>query len=626
MSEEEMPLPPEDDGELPPPPSDIAEETKHFAPIRTKKSGPFATLRRAVVIFEKDIRTMAKHGPISSVILFAFLMIVFSIMSFAMKQAMSFDIGGMMDGDEIDVPWATESNPPTADAGSDRAVSAGTTVRLDASGSHDDDRIVHYQWSFWEVDYDVNLFGERVDYTFNYVGTYEIGLTVVDYSLNQAEDNVTITVTHATSDMEAPFWPDPPWNIDAVVDEETDFAATDSTDNVGIVNWTWVVHDVVETKLYGEEVSYTFRYASHGDLGVTLILRDESGNYNNFWLGVNVPPLYDDYNWPWAEVNEPGLVVLGDTVTLDGSGSGDDSDQIDMYTWFINHNGTYTVLDGQTAEFTPSEWGWYEVMLIVRDEAGNYNDEWDARTGFIVAPLGIEEVNAITWRSTPFGIDVSFNLLTYAYGVALLSSVIFVGGLFAKGYSHEIQKGTIKVLFFGPISVTTTIFSKILYPIVVGPFLIFPLVLASLSTFEQDAREIFVIALVAYLLAVTVMVSAAYGSCLIYAVAKRMVVKPSVISRIFLYLSLLGTLTVFEWFSFVLDMWLNVETYGNMYNDYSGGIALLSPFHQGGVYLSNLILETPQSPDWGVFIIPALLIALGVIVSRKLYPDLFSRE
>jgi hypothetical protein len=234
--------------------------------------------------------------------------------------------------------------------------------------------------------------------------------------------------------------------------------------------------------------------------------------------------------------------------------------------------------------------------------------------------------NIIAWNSTPFGVDVSFNLLTYAYGVALLSSVIFVGGLFAKGFAHEIQKGTVKVLFFGPISVTTMIFSKILYPIVVAPFFIFPLVMFALATFEQDTAQIFTITLVAYLMAVLTMVAAAYGSCLIYFGAKRMVLKPSVVSRMFLYFSLLGTLTVFEWLSFVLDMWLKVDTYGNMYDSYSGGIAMFSPFHQGGIILSNMIMGTTQSPDWAMFAIPIALIVIGVAVSHKLYPDIFSRE
>jgi hypothetical protein len=627
--EEDIPLPPEEDGELPPPPSDIAEETKHFPPIKTKKSNPLATIRRALVIFEKDIRTMAKHGLISSIILFVFLIVIFSIMSFSMKQAMSFDIGGLMEDDEFDAPWATENNPPTADAGDDRSVPAGTTVTLDASGSTDDDRIVYYEWRFNEVDHDVSLYGESVQYTFYYIGEYDVSLTVADYSINTDEDSVIITVTPATSDDEQPQAVLPPemeWGVNVPVGTTVDFDGSGSTDNVGVVNWTWTWRTfdyTMQRILYGAETSYTFEYATHGEEWISLIVRDAAGNYQSYGFSLNVQPQDEDYYWPWAEMNDLGLVSLGDTIVLDGSDSGTVSGMITSYVWYVRHNGTYTVLEGEVVELAPTDWGMYEIILVVRNAAGNYDI---AQSGTIVAPLGVEDVNALSWSSTPFGIDVSFNLLTYAYGVALLSSVIFVGGLFAKGYSHEIQKGTIKVLFFGPISVTTTMFSKILYPIAVGPFLIFPLVMFSLSTFGQDPGEIFMITMVAYLLAVTTMVAAAYGSCLIYLLVKRMVLKPSVISRMFLYFSLLGTLTVFEWLSFVMDMWLKVETYGNMYDDYGGGLALLSPFHQGGVYISSVIMDTSQSPDWGVFIIPIALIAFGVMASKKLYPDLFSRE
>ncbi len=615
------PPPPDDDAELPPPPMDIAEQTNNYPEIKIRKSGPLATVRRAVVIFEKDIRTMAKHGLVSSVILFVFLLIVFSIMSFAMKQAMSFDIGGMMEGDDFDAPWATESNPPVADAGNDRTITAGTTIPLDASGSYDDDQIVYYMWSFNEGDRYVELYGEEVQYKFNMIGEYEIRLTVMDYSINQAEDDVTITVTQATSDTEQPEAV-VPWSTNVTAGTTMTLDGSESTDNVGIVNWTWAIYDVFERVLYGESVSYTFENAGYGDTGVTLTVVDAAGNYQSNWFSVYVEPLTEDVDWLWAEIEEIGLVILGDEVTLDGSGSGAESSSDVSHTWYVKHNSTYTVLTGETAEFIPQEWGMYDVTLIVRNDAGHYAPY---ESGFIVAPAG-SDPDAISWSSTPFGIDVSFNLLTYAYGVALLSSVIFVGGLFAKGFSHEIQKGTIKVLFFGPISVTTTIFAKILYPIVVGPFLVFPLVIASMATFGQDPGEIFVITLVAYLLAVVTMVAAAYGSCLIYIAAKRMVLKPPVVSRMFLYFSLIGTLTVFEWLSFVLDEWLKVNTYGDMYDKYAGGIALFSPFHQGGIYLSDRIMETTQGLDWGVFLIPVLLIVLGVLVSRKLYPDLFSRE
>ena len=173
---------------------------------------------------------------------------------------------------------------------------------------------------------------------------------------------------------------------------------------------------------------------------------------------------------------------------------------------------------------------------------------------------------------------------------------------------------------------TTVIFSKLLYPMVIGPFFIFPLVLVSMSPFNQSAGDILMITMVSYSLAVLVMVSAAYGSCMIYQAAKRMVLKPTVVTRIFMYLSLLGTMTVFEWFSFLLDMRLNTEMWGDLYLEHGATIATFSPFHQGGVLLSDLILNSGATPDWWVFIIPAVLIVAGVAASHRLYPDLFSRE
>lgn len=617
----DIPPPPEDDSELPPPPAEMAEQTRHYPKIEVHRSGALATLRRAVVIFEKDIRTMAKHGLVSSVILFVFLLVIFSIMSFAMRQAMSFDIGDMMGGDDFDAPWATERNPPVADAGGDRTVSAGTTITLDASGSFDDDEIVYYMWSFYEGNRNIELYGERVSHTFNLIGEYEIHLTVVDYSINQAEDTVMVTVTPGTSDTEQPQ-AIVPWSTSVSVGDTMTLDGSDSTDNVGIVNWTWTFWDGIDRVLYGEHASYTFENAGNGEIWVTLTVADASGNWQSSGFGVYVAPATEDGGWLWAEIDEIGMVVLGDEVVLDGTRSGSEMSTIADHVWYVKHNETLMELEDEIVEFTPQEWGMYEVTLLVRDSEGYYAT---TETQFLVAPAGVDP-DAISWNSTPFGIEVSFNLLTYAYGVALLSSVIFVGGLFAKGFSHEIQKGTIKVLFFGPISVTTTIFSKILYPIVVGPFLIFPLVLAGLATFEQAPGEIFMITLVAYLLVVLTMVAAAYGSCLIYIAARRMVLKPPVVSRIFMYLSLLGTLTVFEWLSFVLDMWLKVDTYGDMYDKYAGGIALFSPFHQGGVYLSNRIMETTQNPDWAMFLIPVMLIVFGLLASRRLYPDLFSRE
>jgi hypothetical protein len=374
--------------------------------------------------------------------------------------------------------------------------------------------------------------------------------------------------------------------------------------------------------LYGEFQSYTFNYASSFDhqFNIQLVVRDAAGNTAQQWASVNVPSMGGDTEPPKANADIPQSAHIGDTVQLSSRDS-TDNQGISSTVWFVKHNSTMITLNGDTVSFVASEFGPYEVTLIVRDGAGNY----DRAEGMTIATPPGMDFSMISWTSTPFDIDISFNLLTYSYGIALLASVIFVGGLFAKGFTHEITKGTVKVLFFGPISVTTMIFSKILYPLILGPIFIFPVVFIGLSQFDQSTADVLTITLVSYLMAAITMVSAAYGSCLIYIVAKKMVLKPSVISRMFLYFSLLGTLTVFEWLSFVLDQWQKTTSWSTMYHD-NAWIATLSPFHQGGMFLSNSLIGTHWALDLWVFIIPAALIIGGALASRKLYGDIFARE
>ncbi len=611
-----VPPPPSDD-ELPPPPADMAEETNHYPGIKIKKSGVFATLRRAVTIFEKDLRTMAKHGLISSVILLIFLGLIFYIASYSMSFALTFDFNEGGDGG-MSIPGATENVPPVADAGTYGTIDAGDTITLDASGSTDNAEIVYYIWNFGDSERSIELYGEAVEYTFMAAGTYNINLVVVDSSWNMDEDETTITVMSTGTDAEMPT-SSPSFIADINAGSIVSFDGSGSYDNVGVVNYTWTFFDYRDVVLYG--VSPEYRFQNAGNYWVTLTVRDAAGNTGQNGFNINVMRDGDDSSQPEARISTDELVSQGDTVTLDATESWDDQGIV-AYTWYVKQNETTMVYAGETAIFTADHWGPYDVTLVVRDAAGN---AMSTNTMIIALPLGID-VDAIPWTATPFGQDVSFNLLTFAYGAALLASVIYIGGLFAKGFAHEIQKGTLKILFFGPISVTTMIFSKILYPIVVGPIFIFPLVLISLSPFDQSANDILMITLVSYILAVITMVSAAYGSCLIYFGAKRMVLKPTVISRMFMYFSLMGTMTVFEWLSFLFDQWFKTSYWGDLYLSNGSTIATFSPFHQGGVILSNMIIGSESVPDWGVFIIPALLIVFGVLASRKLYPDLFTRE
>jgi len=616
----EPPAPPSDD-ELPPPPTDTIPESKGFPELKVKKPKPLATIRRAFIVFEKDVRTMAKHGLVSAVILFIFLAIVFSIMSFSMKQAMqfSFDQGG----DGKGIPGASGVDPPTARASvtPSSSIVVGTSVTLDASTSTDNSGIVYYVWSTNDGSRDMDLYGQVGHLTFYAVGSYDVHLTVVDDEWNMNETSVRIDVARATNDTEAPNIPGGP-PFDATIGVPVNLNGSIATDIEGVVNWTWIIEDVRETVLYGENQSYSFNCASSFDhpFSIRLVVRDAAGNSAQQMWSVNVPSMGGDTELPQARTSIPQNVEIGDTVQLYSRDS-TDNQGISSTTWFVKHNNTMITLNGDTASFTAEEFGPYEVTLIVKDGSGNYG-QTEGMT--IATPPGMS-FSSVSWTSTPFDIDISFNLLTYSYGIALLASVVFVGGLFAKGFTHEITKGTVKVLFFGPISVTTMIFSKILYPLIIGPIFIFPVVLIGLSQFDQSTADVLKITLVSYLMAALTMVSAAYGSCLIYIVAKKMVLKPSVISRMFLYFSLLGTLTVFEWLSFVLDQWQKTTSWDAMYHDYAW-IAVLSPFHQGGMFLSNSLIGTHWALDLWVFIIPAILIIGGALASSKLYGDIFARE
>ncbi|MCJ7562527.1 MAG: PKD domain-containing protein, partial [Thermoplasmata archaeon] len=548
--------------------------------------------------------------------LLIFLALIFYIASYTMTFALTFEFDE--GGEGMSIPGATENVPPVADAGTYGTMDAGDTITLDASGSTDNAEIVYYIWNFRDSERDIELYGETAQYTFMAAGTYNINLVVVDSSWNMDEDETIITVMSTGIDTEMPT-SSPSFISDINAGSIVSFDGSGSFDDVGVINYTWTFYDYRDVALYG--VSPEYRFQNAGSYWVSLTVRDASGNIGQNGFNVNVMQNGDDYSQPEARISTDELVSQGDTVTLDATESWDDRGIV-AYTWYVKQNATIMVYTGETAIFTADHWGPYDVTLVVRDDAGN---AMGTDTMIIALPLGID-VDAIPWTATPFGQDVSFNLLTFAYGAALLASVIYTGGLFAKGFAHEIQKGTLKILFFGPISVTTMIFSKILYPIVVGPIFIFPLALISLSPFDQSANDILMITLVSYILAVLTMVSAAYGSCLIYFGAKRMVLKPTVVSRMFMYLSLIGTMTVFEWLSFLFDQWFKTSYWGDLYLSHGPTIAIFSPFHQGGVLLSNMMTGSEKVPDWGMFIIPVLLIVLGVLASRKLYPDLFTRE
>ncbi len=619
---ESMTPPPPDD-ELPPPPADIADRGKDFPPLKTRKPTPLANLKRSAAIFEKDLRTVAKHGLVGAIILLIVLGAIFYVLSFAMQQMVMMNLsGGDNENGPGPLPGTTDKTAPVAlmNLGSS-PILADTLVTLDASASYDaDSSIIYYIWNFKDQDRSVELYGRTVTHTFMATGDYNITLTVVDAAWNMAQSNGTLTVNHRGTDSEPPV----AWgggqqdvNLGALVT----LNGSGSIDNVGVMNWTWSFLEYdwrVERVLYGERPTYRFDISGMYD--IQLVVRDAAGNWARGGTYVRVFTSGDGIG-PKLDIGAPRMVNVGDTVMLT-SRIVHQNASIQGFVWYISQNGTTVERVGETATFTATDQGVYRVVLTAKDALGNPGS---AEVEVVVVPAFIDP-DSPSWDATPLGFGVPFNLLTYAYAIGLLSSVVFIGGFFAKGFTHEITKGTIKILFFGPISVTNMILAKILYPLVMGPAFILPLVLVSLLPLHHPAGEVLTIALVSYAFCAVTMVAAAYGACLIYAVTKRMSIKPSVMSRLFLYLSLIFTFTIGAWSAFLMGQWFEATAYWNGFWSDASWMTMFSPFHQGGLLLSQIFLDSPQAPDWILLIIPAALIAGGALASRFLYSDIFSRE
>ncbi len=97
------------------------------------------------------------------------------------------------------------SNPPAADAGSDRTVDVDSEVILDGSGSSDPDGdIVAYIWAQISGPQTVNLSTTGVDFQAKFtptvLGDYEFGLVVVDSAGLIGEDTVAIKVVEGEDD------------------------------------------------------------------------------------------------------------------------------------------------------------------------------------------------------------------------------------------------------------------------------------------------------------------------------------------------------------------------------------------------------------------------------------------
>jgi hypothetical protein len=178
-----------------------------------------------------------------------------------------------------------DTDPPSAEAPPDMGVETMASTMLDGTASSDNVGIVTYMWEYVDdLGQTVVLYGDTVNVTFAASGSYDVTLTVWDAAGNQATDVVTVTASDSTPPV-ADAGPDQ----FVMAGEFVYFNASGSSDNVGIVNWTWTfTHDGVPYTLWGETVAFIFSDIGGETIVVTLTVTDGDGNSDTDTLTVEV--------------------------------------------------------------------------------------------------------------------------------------------------------------------------------------------------------------------------------------------------------------------------------------------------------------------------------------------------
>jgi hypothetical protein len=247
---------------------------------------------------------------------------------------------------------------PRANAGPDKTVEMGTLVIFDASGSFGYCGIINYTWMLMDG-VPVTLYGVRQTYRFDNPGMFVVTLKVTDVLGNWDDDTMTVTVNDITPPVSNA-------GPDRTVDEGTlvTFNGSGSSDNVGIVNYTWTFTDGSAVTLYGAQPTY--RFDNPGIFVVTLNITDAAGNSATGTLTITVR----DLGAPVADAGLDEIVDEGTLMTFDGSGSSDNVG-IKNYSWTFTDGIPITLL-GVQPTFNFENPGIFVVTLNITDAAGNW--------------------------------------------------------------------------------------------------------------------------------------------------------------------------------------------------------------------------------------------------------------
>ena len=257
-----------------------------------------------------------------------------------------------------------DNDPPIAEIGEDILIDQHQEATFNGTNSSDNIGIEEFRWSFNYNGIEKTLKGEDVNFTFDIPGIYPITLNISDEEGNWATDFFNVTVRDITP-------PSADAAHDIIVDQHqtVTFNGNKSSDNVGIINFTWkFLYDDELIILEGINTDYLFNIA--GTYLVTLNVSDVAGNWDNDTLFVTV----NDITKPVANAGSEQTVEKGSIVILNGNNSSDNV-AIVSFIWTFDYNSVEKTLYGSEQPFVFNTIGNYVITLTVTDGAGNFDTD-----------------------------------------------------------------------------------------------------------------------------------------------------------------------------------------------------------------------------------------------------------
>ena len=257
---------------------------------------------------------------------------------------------------DITPPVARIKCPDTADQ--------NELLHIDGTSSVDNVGIVSWIWTINDSDGPRQMFDPTVEHTFAEVGIYEISLRVSDEVGNWATAFMNITVIDIT-----PPVADAGSNMVIDQHETITLDGRGSTDNVGIVNWTWHISEEIGSRTaYGPTQEITID--EPGTYSIVLVVMDAMTNEGTDSVTITVR----DITPPVADAGEDILIDQHENVLIDGPGSSDNIG-ITGWEWELLYDDIIHSYSDPSFEFTFDEVGEYSVHLTVTDAAGNSADD-----------------------------------------------------------------------------------------------------------------------------------------------------------------------------------------------------------------------------------------------------------